>query len=318
MWSDNDDDIYFGAVYVFDDERYLFEYNPNSPRYRDPKVPAVPSYSNLVLLMERTSELLGAWKKRSRSDLQDETDADHPNPYYLNLYLEDRAKFRSYAVRKFSEQLLFALQDETDAGHPNPNLLAREFSELLLGDVLDETDAEHPNPYCLHLYRKDRAKFRSYSVRKFSELLGGEEEVEKFSEKVKHAVAFVKRVLNVIISKCLPIELPYPAMNKILSQLMRDEGLQNVGFLSSEDEDDSEEEEEEGKFTETEVVNHLYYSLAVFYRYMKIIMFNSEPGTVLAAEDMRGSKQLFENNFDDLRAVLGPKLGTGKIAECIV
>jgi len=308
MWSDNDDDIYFGAVYVFDDERYLFEYNPNSPRYRDPKVPAVPSYSNLVLLMERISELLGAWKKRSRSDLQDETDADHPNP----------AKFRSYAVRKFSEQLLFALQDETDAGHPNPYLLAREFSELLLGDVLDETDAEHPNPDYLNLYRKDRAKFRSYSVRKFSELLGGEEEVEKFSEKVKHAVAFVKRVLNVIISKCLPIELPYPAMNKILSQLMRDEGLQNVGFLSSEDEDDSEEEEEEGKFTETEVVNHLYYSLAVFYRYMKIIMFNSEPGTVLAAEDMRGSKQLFENNFDDLRAVLGPKLGTGKIAECIV
>ena len=122
---------------------------------------------------------------------------DHPNPYYLNLYLEDRAKFRSYAVRKFSEQLLFALQDETDAGHPNPYLLAREFSELLLGDVLDETDAEHPNPDYLNLYRKDRAKFRSYSVRKFSELLGGEEEVEKFSEKVKHAVAFVKRVLNV-------------------------------------------------------------------------------------------------------------------------
>jgi len=267
MWSDNDDDIYFGAVYVFDDERYLFEYNPNSPRYRDPKVPAVPSYSNLVLLMERTSELLGAWKKRSRSDLQDETDADHPNPYST----------------------------------------ARKVSELMKSMLIIQ-----------NLYRKDRAKFRSYSVRKFSELLGGEEEVEKFSEKVKHAVAFVKRVLNVIISKCLPIELPYPAMNKILSQLMRDEGLQNVGFLSSEDEDDSEEEEEEGKFTETEVVNHLYYSLAVFYRYMKIIMFNSEPGTVLAAEDMRGSKQLFENNFDDLRAVLGPKLGTGKIAECIV
>jgi len=250
-YYDGPDDRYYhgpgyGPRYVFDDERYLFEFNQNSLHYRDPKFPGMRTYRNLLLLIERTSELLGAWKNRSRSDLQEETNADHPNPYW-NLY-----------------QLYLA---------------------------------------------EDRVKFRSYSVRKFAELLGGEEEVEKFIEKIKYAVAFVKRVINVIISRCLPMELPYPAMNNILSHLMRDGGLHNVGFLSSEDEDES------GEFTESVVINRLYYSLAVVYRYMKIILFNSEPGIVLAADDMRDSIQLFEKNFDDLRAVLGPKLGTGEIAE---
>jgi len=250
-YYDGPDDRYYhgpgyGPRYVFDDERYLFEFNQNSLHYDDPMFLGGRTYRNLVLLIERTSELLGAWKNRSRSDLQEETNADHPNPY-LNLY-----------------QLYLA---------------------------------------------EDRVKFRLYSARKFAELLGGEEEVEKFIKKIKYAVAFVKRVFNVIISRCLPMELPYPAMNNILSHLMRDGGLHNVGFLSSEDEDES------GEFTESVVINRLYYSLAVVYRYMKIILFNSEPGIVLAADDMRDSIQLFEKNFDDLRAVLGPKLGTGENAE---
>ena len=60
----------------------------------------------------------------------------------------------------------------------------------------------------LNLYQLEediRIKLRSYSVRKLLEVLGGEEEVVKFSEKVDQTLMYLKKVLSCLLARCLPI-----------------------------------------------------------------------------------------------------------------
>ena len=215
----------------FDEERNLFEYDPDTDTIDFYFNFYTISYQKVIAETEMLSKLLSAWKKRSNGSLQVEfSDADYDN-LELNLYqLEDNI----------------------------------------------------------------RIKLRSYSVRKLCEVLGGEEEVVQFSEKVDQTLVYLKKVLSCILARCLPMDLPYPASRSILSHLLREDGLHRIGFMNS---------NEEEKWT----ICCLYDGVASFYRGLKMMMFSSYRTTesiTEVSENIRQSKDTIEKSFDDLMEMI--------------
>jgi len=237
-----------------DEERYLFAYDPiiNHIYYptNDPGVweagvwEGGTTYQIVFTKTEMLSQLVGAWQKRSKADLQAE----------------------------FSDA---------------------EYSALV--------------PNLFQLEEEDRIKLRSFSVRKFLEVMGGQEEVAKFREKIDRVLTLTRNVLSSILAGCLPMDLPYPALRNILYHLMREKGLHNVGFLSSDDEVKKKDE----RF----ILSLLEENITYFYQFMKRLMFNSYPHPFSnSTKDMRNMVTRFEKNLEEL-GVLAEKMGNGEKVE---
>jgi len=227
-----------------DEERYLFAYDPviNHVHYGT-NDPGVSTYQIVFTKTEMLSQLLGAWKKRSKADLEAEfSDAEY-SVLDLNLY---------------------QLEEEV------------------------------------------RVKLRSFSVRKFLEVMGGEEEVAKFREKIDQVLILTRNVLSSILARCLPMDLPYPALRNILYHLMRDKGLHKVGFMSSDDKVERDE-----RF----ILSFLEECITYFYQFMKRLMFNSDPHpSPNSTKDMRDMVTIFEQNLKELN-VLVEKMDNGEKVE---
>jgi len=244
--DDNVDDLYdddfwdldicdpdmWDPEFGFDEERYLFAYDPitNHIHYDSDDLGG-SSYQIVFTKTEMLSKLLGAWQKRSKGDLQGGfSDAEYSD-LDMNLY---------------------------------------------------------------QLEEEDRAKLRSFSVRKFLEVMGGQEEVETLKEKIDHILILIKKVLSSILARCLPMDLPYPALRNMLSHLMREEGLHKVGFISS-DADEKVKEDYCHLFS-------LEDSISFFYLYMKKMMFNSFPhlAPISSFSTMRDKIKIFEEHLNKL------------------
>jgi len=222
-------DISLLPEFGFDEERYLFEYDPWQ------NIEEI-SYQAVVTQTEMLSKLLNAWKKRSKDN--------------LTVRLSD-----------------------------------------------DDFDKLNKNLY--QLREKDRVKLRSYSVWKFLEVMGGEEEVEKFSEKIDLTLILTKKILSCVLSRWLPRELPYPAMRKILSHLMREDGLSKVGFMTSEN-DEGERNDE--RLT----ICHLQDGIASFYFDMRGMMFSypSHTKEFYATNRLEPFKDKIERHLEDFEVVV--------------
>jgi len=245
---DSEDDILdpddiWDPEFGFDEERYLFEFDPITNHiHDDPKYPkGPPSYQKVYTKTEMLSKLLDAWQKRSKENLQEE----------------------------FSDA---------------------EYSDL--------------NVNLYQLEEENRAKLRSFSVRKFLEVIGGQEEVVKFTEKIDQMLIFTKKVLTSILTGCLPMDLPYPALRNILSHMIGEEGLHKVGYMSSDDEVEKVDERFHLHFIED--------CIMYFYLYMQKLMFNSSSLPVPNSVGyMRSMIKRFGKHFNELR-VLGEKTDSGE------
>merc|ERR1712179_217420 len=183
------------------------------------------------------------------------------------------------------------------------------------------SDAEYSD-LDMNLYQleeEDRAKLRSFSVRKFLEVMEGHEEVVKFMEKIDHVLIFARNVLRSILARCLPMDLPYPALRNILSHLLKEKGLHKVGFIGSDD--------EVKRVDERINLSFLDDYITFFYHFMKKLMFNSSltvPLSTMAMRDMierlmamRDMIERFEEHLDELK-VLAEKVDSGEKVEQIV
>jgi len=170
------------------------------------------------------------------------------------------------------------------------------------------SDAEYSDLFDVNLYQleeEDRVKLRSFSVRKFLEVIGGQEEVEKFREKIEQILIFTNKVLNSILARCLPLDLPYPALRNILSHLIREEGLHKVGYMSTDD-------EVEKQLNERVHLHSLENCIMYFYLNMQKLMFNSSSYTVPNSTGfMRYNIKRFGNHFNELK-VLAEKMDSGE------
>ena len=128
---------------------------------------------------------------------------------------------------------------------------------------------------------------------------GGEEEVVKFSEKVEQTLILTKKILSCVLARWLPMELPYPAMRIILSHLMREDGLSEVGFMTCEN------DEGEGK-DERRTICHLQNSIASFYTYMRGVMFSypSHTEELFATNRLKPFKDRIERHLEDFKVVV--------------
>jgi len=244
---DEDDTGY--PEFGFDEERYLFEYEPTDHVHYDPNYPGYSSSYQLVFTKtEMLSNLLGAWQKRSTSNSQGEFSNSEYSDLDMNLY---------------------------------------------------------------QLRGEDRDKLRSFSVRKFLEVMGGEEQVLEFREKIDQVLIFTKKVLGSILARCLPMDMPYPAVRNILSHLMRDEGLHNVGYMSSDDEVE--------KVDERFHLSLLDDCVTFFYCYMKNVMFDSTslkvPSSTMSY--MKDMMKIFEKHLSELRLLAEKMDSDEKVGEIV-
>jgi len=247
--SDGLDDIWY-PEFGFDEETYLFEYDPTTHVHYDPNYPVEPStsYQLVFTKTEMLSKLLGAWQKRSISNLQEEFSDTEYSHFDVNLY---------------------------------------------------------------QMVEGDRAKLRSFSVRKFLEMMGGQEEVEKFRKKIDQTLILTKKILSSILARCLPMDLPYPALRNILSHLLREEGLHMMGFMSSDDEVEKVNERFHLSFLD-DCITYLYY-------YVKRLMFNSFSVTVSnSTMYLRYMMKKFDKHLDKL-SVMAEKMDSGgeKVEEIV-
>jgi len=244
----------------FDEERYLFEYKPTDTDlvHYDPNYPGFlsPSYQLVFTKTEMLSNLLGAWQKRSISNLEGEFSNSEYSDLDMNLY---------------------------------------------------------------QLGGEDRDKLRSSSVRKFLEVMGGQEQVVEFREKIDQVLIFTKKVLGSILARCLPMDVPYPALRNILSHLMREEGLHNVGYMSSDDEVEKMYEGFHRSFLDD--------CVTFFYCYMKNVMFNHDvanrglaysislkvPSSTMSM-NMKDMMKKFDKHLSEL-TVLAEKMDSGENVE---
>merc|ERR1719186_630088 len=118
----------------------------------------------------------------------------------------------------------------------------------------------------MNLYQmkqEDRIMLRSFSVVKLLKVFGGENEMERLTEKVNQAATLLKKLLSLLVGRCLPMSLPFPVMSNILSHLLRGEGLHKVGFVGKKKEKKGEFEAEElSEFRDMMIltvnIEHLY------------------------------------------------------------
>jgi len=143
------------------------------------------------------------------------------------------------------------------------------------------------------LEEEARAKLRSFSVRNFLEVMGGQEEVDTLKEKIDQTLIITKKVLSSILARCLPMDLPYPALRIILSHLLREEGLHKLGFISSDDDE---------KVKERCHLSSLEDFIGFFYLCMKKMMFNSFPlvAPISSITTMRDKIKIFEEHLNEL------------------
>jgi len=253
----DEDDIWY-SEFGFDEERYLFEYEPTDHVRFDPNYPGFPSpsYQLVFTKTEMLSNLLGAWQKRSISNLEGEFSNSEYSDLDMNLY---------------------------------------------------------------QLGGEDRDKLRSSSVRKFLEVMGGQEQVVEFREKIDQLLILTKKVLGSILARCLPMDVPYPALRNILSHLMREEGLHNVGYMSSDDEVEKMYEGFHRSFLDD--------CVTFFYCYMKNVMFNHDvanrglaysislkvPSSTMSM-NMKDMMKKFDKHLSEL-TVLAEKMDSGENVE---
>jgi len=167
----------------------------------------------------------------------------------------------------------------------------------------------------MNLYQlggEDRDKLRSFSVRKFLEVMGGQEQVLEFREKIDQVLIFTKKVLGSILARCLPMDMPYPAVRNILSHLMREEGLHKVGYMSSEDQVE--------KVNERFHLSFLDECVTFFYYYMKNVMFNlisrEVPSSTMSMH-MKGMMKKFDIHLSELRLLADKMDSDEKVGEIV-
>merc|ERR1712098_587510 len=149
-------------------------------------------------------------------------------------------------------------------------------------------------PCPLNLYQlelEDRVKLRAFSVKKLERLFGGRAEVNELKQMVDKISVFLKRVMMTILSSSLPCPVPYPAMNTILAYLLPGKGGCNLGQVSI-NETDME--------VEREAMEQLYLSMAEVFDYVKVIMFNIEPNTLVTEPSIVEKRRNLEENFSVL------------------
>ena len=247
------------------------------------------SYQKLASMAKMTSKLFAAWKRRSlANDLQDE------EPLTLS---------EASLTSKLSGDYNKCVDDD---GHHS------EYSQFNL----------------YQLEQEDRAILRAISVKFLLDAMEGEEKLDKFIEKVGRTVTLLEKVLSYIVGRCLPMELPYPAMSSIISNLVDSEGLDKVGLMiddqeesqkkvdkeeESNDEDDEEDDNEEADSrysykSELGIILDLYFELYKLYDYIKFIMFNfpDEPWKIF----IRGCKERFEKRFDEMTKMIALRIGS--------
>jgi len=170
--------------------------------------------------------------------------------------------------------------------------------------------------FTMNLYQmeqENRIKLRSDSVLKVLEIFEGENEIEKLTDKVSQAVTFLKKVLTLLVGRCLPMALPFPVMSTIISHLIREEGLHNVGFVGEEDEKEGELVEA-GELPELRDMTILYDNIAHVYTFMRDIMFNNNRSvrismfSMFSKVGMRRIKEQVIKGVDDMMEALGDKL----------
>jgi len=165
--------------------------------------------------------------------------------------------------------------------------------------------------------QENRIKLRSDSVLKVLEIFEGENEIEKLTDKVSQAVTFLKKVLTLLVGRCLPMALPFPVMSTIISHLIREEGLHNVGFVGEEDEKEGELVEA-GELPELRDMTILYDNIAHVYTFMRDIMFNNNRlvrMSIFSKEGLRQKKEEVIKGVDDLMGALGNELDGDKPVE---
>jgi len=167
----------------------------------------------------------------------------------------------------------------------------------------------------MNLYQlggEDRDKLRSFSVRKFLEVMGGQEQVLEFREKIDQVLIFTKKVLGSILARCLPMDVPYPALRNILSHLLREGGLHNVGYMSSDDEVE--------KVDERFHLSLLDDCVTFFYYYIKDVMFNSislkVPSSTMSMY-MKDMMKSFDKKLSELRLLAEKTESDEKVGEIV-
>jgi len=163
----------------------------------------------------------------------------------------------------------------------------------------------------------DRMKLRSHSVLRVLEIFEGENEIERLSVKVSQVATFLKKVLRLLVGRCLPMALPFPVMSTILSHLIREEGLHKVGFVDEEDEKEGELVEV-GEFSELRNMTILYDKIANIYTFTRDIMFNNNRlirMSVYSKEGLRQKKEEIIRGVDDMMGSLGDKFDKDESVE---
>jgi len=246
------------------------------------------SYQKLASLAKMTSKLFAAWKGRSLAD-----DLQSEQPLTLS---------EASITSKLSGDYNKCVDDD---GHHS------EYSQFNL----------------YQLEQEDRAILRAISVKFLLDAMEGEEKLDKFIEKVDRTVTLSEKALSYIVGRCLPMELPYPAMSSIISNLVDMEGLDKVGLMTdhqeesqkdveqdkeeeNNDEDDEDEEEADSRYfyeSELGIILNLYFELYGLYDYIKFIMFNfpDEPWKSFIG----GCKERFEKRFDEMTKMIEHRIG---------
>jgi len=248
------------------------------------------SYQKLASMAKMTSKLFAAWKRRSLADdLQDE------QPLALTLSEDSITSKLSGDYNKCVDGW----------GHQS------EYSQFNL----------------YQLEQEDRAILRAISVKFLLDAMEGEEKLDEFIKKVDRTVTLSEKALSYIVGRCLPMELPYPAMSSIISNLVDMEGLGKVGLITdhqeesqkdveqdkeeeNNDEDDEDEEEAYSRYcyeSELGIILYLYFELYALYDYIKFIMFNfpDEPWKIFIGE----GKERFERRFDEMVKMIALRIG---------
>jgi len=172
-------------------------------------------------------------------------------------------------------------------------------------------DVEDLDPdFDINLYQmgqEERIVFRSYSVQKILEIFEGVSEIEKLTEKVNQAVTFLKKILGLLLGRCLPMALPFPVMSTILTHLISEEGLLKVGLVGEEEKNESESEARVLPLELRDMMN-MYDNIAHLYSLMRDVMFNFYRSVRVSIEELRQRKEELIKSVDDMMEALGDKL----------
>ena len=127
-------------------------------------------------------------------------------------------------------------------------------------------------------------------------ILGGEEVVFQFGEKVQQIVKYLSKVLLDILGSCLPPFLPYPVISTTLSHLLDTKGLARLGQVSKDN--------SSNKVVELDYMDKLYLAMADVFDHLKIIVFNIEPNTLAIEPSFNEKNEVLFERFELLSSVV--------------